>query len=63
VLVWQVLEAAVIGIPNKKWLERPLLVVVPKAGNAPTKEDLLGFFKVCTASSSLPCLHAVRAHP
>lgn len=27
-----VLEAAVIGVPDVKWTERPLLVVVPKSG-------------------------------
>ena len=40
-----VAEAAVIGIPHPKWDERPLLVVVPKPGKTPTKDDLLAFMQ------------------
>jgi fatty-acyl-CoA synthase len=36
-------EAAVIGISHPKWDERPLLVVVPKAGKEPSKSEILGF--------------------
>jgi fatty-acyl-CoA synthase len=36
-------EAAVIGIAHPKWDERPLLVVIPKEGKSPSKEDILGF--------------------
>jgi len=37
-------HAAVIGVPHPKWLERPLLVCVPKdAENAPTLDDINGF--------------------
>ncbi len=45
-----VAEAAVIGVPHQKWAERPLLVVVPKQGRRPAKEDILGFMagKVAT---------------
>ena len=39
-----VLEAAVIGVFHPKWDERPLLIIVPKAGRSPTKEDILGWF-------------------
>jgi 3-(methylthio)propionyl---CoA ligase len=39
-----VAEAAVIGIFHPKWDERPLLVVVKKAGATITKEELLKFF-------------------
>ena len=37
-----VAEAAVIGIHHPHWDERPLLIVVPKPGCAPTKEAVLG---------------------
>jgi fatty-acyl-CoA synthase len=39
----KVLQAAVIGIPHPKWDERPLLVVVPRPGEPPTREELLGW--------------------
>jgi len=38
-----VAEAAVIGIPHPKWQERPLLIILPKPGASPTKEDILGY--------------------
>ena len=40
-----VAEAAVIGIQHPKWDERPLLVIVPKPGKTPTKDDLLAFMQ------------------
>ena len=40
-----VMEAAVIGVPHPKWDERPLLIIVPKAGRSPDKASLLGFFE------------------
>ncbi len=40
-----VAEAAVIGIRHPKWDERPLLVVVPKEGRTPQREDVLGFLQ------------------
>jgi fatty-acyl-CoA synthase len=40
-----VAEAAVIGIHHPKWDERPLLVVVPKEGRRPAKEDLIAFMQ------------------
>src|SRR5262249_33618058 len=40
-----VAEAAVIGVRHPKWDERPLLVIVPKKGCAPTKDSLLAFLQ------------------
>jgi fatty-acyl-CoA synthase len=40
-----VAEAAVIGVHHPKWDERPLLVIVPKQGRQPTKDELLGFMR------------------
>jgi acyl-CoA synthetase (AMP-forming)/AMP-acid ligase II len=49
-----VAEAAVIGVHHPKWDERPLLVVVPKQGKSPTKDDLLGFMQGRIAKWWLP---------
>jgi fatty-acyl-CoA synthase len=38
-----VAEAAVIGVVHPKWDERPLLIVVPKAGRTPTREAVLAY--------------------
>jgi fatty-acyl-CoA synthase len=40
-----VAEAAVIGIAHPKWDERPLLIIVPKAGKEPTREGLLAYMQ------------------
>ncbi|WP_245586160.1 3-(methylthio)propionyl-CoA ligase [Solimonas soli] len=40
-----VAQAAVIGVAHRKWDERPLLIVVPKAGERPTREELLGWYQ------------------
>jgi fatty-acyl-CoA synthase len=40
-----VAEAAVIGIAHPKWDERPLLIVVKKAGQEVTREQLLDFMR------------------
>jgi len=40
-----VANAAVIGIAHPKWDERPLLIVEPKPGGTPTKEQLLAFLE------------------
>jgi len=38
-----VAEAAVIGIAHPRWQERPLLIILPKAGTSPSKEDVLSY--------------------
>jgi fatty-acyl-CoA synthase len=40
-----VAEAAVIGVAHPKWDERPLLIVVKKAGASVTREELLKFYE------------------
>ncbi|WP_412050614.1 long-chain-fatty-acid--CoA ligase [Hoeflea sp. Naph1] len=40
-----VAEAAAIGVYHPKWDERPLLIVVPKHGKSPKKEDLITFME------------------
>ncbi len=47
-------EAAVIGIAHPKWDERPLLVVVPVEGAAPSREDVLDFLRDRVARWWLP---------
>lgn len=49
-----VAEAAAIGIAHPKWDERPLLVIVAKAGKSPTKDDLLGYLTDKVAKWWLP---------
>jgi acyl-CoA synthetase (AMP-forming)/AMP-acid ligase II len=49
-----VAEAAVIGIQHPKWDERPLLIVVPKPGREPKKDDLLAFMQGRIAKWWLP---------
>ena len=49
-----VAEAAAIAIPDPKWSERPLLIVVPRAGCYPTAEDLRAFYKGKVPNWSIP---------
>ena len=49
-----VAEAAVIGLPHPKWDERPLLVVVPAPGSAPSAESLVAFLAGKVAKWWLP---------
>jgi fatty-acyl-CoA synthase len=39
----KVAEAAVIGLKHPKWDERPLLVIVPKKDQSPTRAEILAF--------------------
>jgi fatty-acyl-CoA synthase len=49
-----VAEAAVIGLPHPKWDERPLLIVIRKAGAAVTKDEVLAHLKDKIAKWWLP---------
>ena len=49
-----VAEAAVIGVAHPKWDERPLLIVVKKAGQEVTREQLLDFMRDKIAKWWLP---------
>jgi fatty-acyl-CoA synthase len=48
------LEAAVIGVPHEKWVERPLACVVLKPGREATKDDLIEFLRPNFPSWWLP---------
>jgi fatty-acyl-CoA synthase len=50
----KVAEAAVIGVRHPKWDERPLLVIVMKAGEDAAKEDILGFMRGKVATWWMP---------
>jgi fatty-acyl-CoA synthase len=50
----KVAEAAVIGIHHPKWDERPLLIIVLKAGQSATKAELLDFMEGKVAKWWLP---------
>ena len=45
-----VAEAAVIGVPHAKWVERPLLIVMRQPGQDVSAEELLTFFEGKVAS-------------
>ena len=49
-----VAEAAVIGVAHPKWDERPLLIVVPKPGQNPTKDEVLKFIEPKIAKWWMP---------
>ncbi|MDQ0317344.1 long-chain-fatty-acid--CoA ligase [Amorphus orientalis] len=49
-----VAEAAVIGIAHPKWDERPLLIVVPKPGAEPDKQDILAYIGERAAKFWIP---------
>ncbi len=49
-----VMEAAVIGVAHPKWDERPLLIVVGKAGRTPDAKNVLGFLSTRIAKWQMP---------
>ena len=49
-----VAQAAVIAMPHPKWLERPMLVVIPREGAAPDKAEILDFLADKVAKWWLP---------
>ncbi|HLG68417.1 MAG TPA: long-chain fatty acid--CoA ligase [Acidimicrobiales bacterium] len=49
-----VLEAAVIAVPDARWQERPLVCVVPVPGRSPTIEELVSFLEGKVARWWLP---------
>jgi fatty-acyl-CoA synthase len=49
-----VAEAAVIGVPDEKWSERPLVAVVLRSGETVTAEELRGFLADKVAKWQLP---------
>jgi fatty-acyl-CoA synthase len=50
----KVAEAAVIGVPHVRWVERPLACVVVKAGETLTREEVLDHLRPRVASWWLP---------
>lgn len=57
-------EAAVIGVPDEKWLERPCAYVVPEPGAAPTASELRSWLEPRFARWWLPDHYiAVEAIP
>lgn len=49
-----IMEAAVIGVPDDKWIERPFAYVVMKAGQAVTAEELRNFLSGKFANFWIP---------
>jgi fatty-acyl-CoA synthase len=47
-------EAAVIGVAHSRWQERPLLLIVPKAGQQATREEILQFMEGKVAKWWMP---------
>jgi len=50
----EVENCAVIAVPHEKWYERPLLIVVPKAGYMPKSKNLLKYLEGSFAKWQMP---------
>lgn len=49
-------EAAVIGVHHEKWQERPLLLVIKKAGQEVTRDEMLSLWKAALPSGGCPTM-------
>ena len=49
-----IVMAAVIGIPDERWDERPLLIAVPAPDSSPSKESILEYLSGTLAKWQLP---------
>ena len=58
-----VLEAAVIGIPDDKWGEAVLAIVVPRQGHEPTEQDIVDHCRTRIAGYKLPKQVVFRDEP
>ena len=47
-------EAAVVAVPDPKWQERPLLLVIKKPGQEVTRDEMLSFLESRVAKWWLP---------
>ncbi len=56
-----VLEAAVIGIPDQKWMERPFAYIVPKEGKSVSPDELKEFLTGRFAKFWIPDGYAIIA--
>jgi fatty-acyl-CoA synthase len=50
----KIAEAAVIGVPHEKWVERPIACCVPKEGEEPTKDEIIEHLRPRVAKWWLP---------